>query len=62
LAVLFGRIAALCVDGGSVAAHAAIVAREYGLPAIVGLRDATTRLTDGRIVHVDATMGVVELR
>jgi phosphohistidine swiveling domain-containing protein len=57
----FGRIRALCVDNGSVAAHAAIVAREYGLPTVMGLVDATTRLVDGQIVTVDGTAGVVEL-
>jgi pyruvate,water dikinase len=62
LAEVFGRIGALCVDGGSVAAHAAIVAREYGLPAVMGLIDATTRLADGLVVTVDGTAGVVEVR
>lgn len=61
LTAVFGRIGALCVDNGSVAAHAAIVAREYGIPAVMGLIDATTRLADGQIVTVDGTAGVVEL-
>ncbi len=61
LTAVFGRIGALCVDTGSVAAHAAIVAREYGIPVVMGLVDATTRLADGRVVTVDGTAGVVEL-
>lgn len=61
LTAVFGRIGALCVDNGSVAAHAAIVAREYGIPVVMGLVDATTRLADGRVVTVDGTAGVVEL-
>jgi pyruvate,water dikinase len=60
LTAVFGRIRALCVDNGSVAAHAAIVAREYGIPAVMGLVDATARLADGRVVTVDGTAGVVE--
>ncbi|NES28111.1 PEP/pyruvate-binding domain-containing protein [Micromonospora terminaliae] len=62
LTEVFGRICALCVDSGGVAAHAAIVAREYGLPAVMGLVDATTRLADGMAVTVDGTSGVVEIQ
>lgn len=62
LAQVFDRIAALCVDGGSVAAHAALVAREYGIPAVVGLGNATTRLSDGMWVFVDGTAGVVNVQ
>jgi phosphohistidine swiveling domain-containing protein len=57
LTALFERIAGLCVDGGSVAAHTSLVAREYGLPTIVGLRDASTRLRDGQVVTIDGTTG-----
>jgi pyruvate,water dikinase len=61
LTVTFGTIAALCVDSGSAAAHAAVVAREYALPTVTGLHDATVRLRDGQLVTVDGTRGVVEL-
>jgi pyruvate,water dikinase len=61
LTPLFGRIAALCVDSGSVAAHASLMAREYGIPAITGLGEATTRLIDQSLVAVNGTTGVVEL-
>jgi pyruvate,water dikinase len=61
LTVTYGTIAALCVDSGSAAAHAAVVAREYALPAVTGLGDATVRLRDGQLVTVDGTLGVVEL-
>lgn len=59
---LFERAAAVITDGGSVAAHASLVAREYGIPAVVGTGDATARLRDGQIVTVDGSAGVVELR
>lgn len=48
-------------DGGSVAAHASLVAREYGLPAVVAAEGATSRLRDGMIVTVDGSAGTVEL-
>lgn len=56
---LFARAAAVIVDTGSAMSHAAIVAREYGLPAVMGTRDALTRLSDGQQVTVDGTRGLV---
>lgn len=58
---LFARAVAVVTDGGSVAAHASLVAREYGLPAVVAAEGATTRLRDGMIVTVDGSAGTVEL-
>jgi pyruvate,water dikinase len=46
-------------DGGTLAAHASIVAREYGIPAVVGTGDATHRLVPGQWVTVDGTAGTV---
>ena len=57
---LFTRAAAVVTDVGSALAHASIIAREYGIPAVVGCVDATTRLRDGTIVTVDGTRGTVE--
>jgi phosphoenolpyruvate synthase/pyruvate phosphate dikinase len=47
-------------DVGSPAAHASIIAREYGIPAIVGCGDATARLQTGMRVTVDGGTGNVE--
>jgi pyruvate,water dikinase len=58
---LFGRAAAVVTDGGTLAAHASLVAREYGIPAVVGSGDATLRLRDGQAVTVDGGAGTVEL-
>jgi phosphohistidine swiveling domain-containing protein len=58
---LFGRAAAVVTDGGTLAAHASLVAREYGIPAVVGAGDATRRLRDGQAVTVDGGAGTVEL-
>lgn len=58
---LFDRAAAVVTDVGSALAHASIIAREYGIPAVVGCGDATTRLKDGQMVTVDGSTGNVEL-
>ncbi|MEV1295257.1 PEP/pyruvate-binding domain-containing protein [Pseudonocardia sp. NPDC049635] len=56
---LFGRAAAVVVDHGGAASHAAIVAREYGIPAVMGTGTGTTVLTDGQQVTVDGDAGTV---
>lgn len=57
---LFGRASAVVTDVGSALAHASIIAREYGIPAVVGCGDATSRLRDGQTVTVDGSTGNVE--
>jgi pyruvate,water dikinase len=57
---LFTRAAAVVTDVGSAAAHAAVIAREYGIPAVVGCDDATARLKTGMRVTVDGSTGNVE--
>jgi pyruvate,water dikinase len=57
---LFARAAAVVTDVGSAAAHASIIAREYGIPAVVGCGDATARLRTGMHVTVDGSTGNVE--
>ena len=57
---LFTRAAAVVTDVGSPAAHASIIAREYGIPAVVGCGDATARLRTGMQVTVDGVTGNVE--
>jgi len=59
--LLFPRVAAVVTDVGAPLSHAAIVARELGIPAVVGCGDATARLETGDRVRVDGTTGVVEL-
>ncbi|HVO77859.1 MAG TPA: phosphoenolpyruvate synthase, partial [Methanomassiliicoccales archaeon] len=53
------RAAAIVTDEGGMTCHAAIVARELGTPCIVGAREATAKLTDGMIITVDGTRGLV---
>jgi pyruvate,water dikinase len=56
---LFQRAAAVVVDMGGAASHAAIVAREYGVPAVMGTFDGTQKLTDGQWIQVDGSRGLV---
>jgi pyruvate,water dikinase len=60
-APVFARIAGVVTDIGGIMSHAAIVCREYGLPAVTGTGSATTQITTGRRVRVDGTNGVVTL-
>ncbi|HEX8067845.1 MAG TPA: PEP-utilizing enzyme [Thermoleophilaceae bacterium] len=60
--VLFPQVAALVTDSGGPLSHAAIVAREYGVPSVVGTLDATRRLSDGQHVSVDGTAGTVRVQ
>jgi pyruvate,water dikinase len=56
---VFSRIAATVSDVGGIMSHAAIVCREYGLPAVVGTGNAVALLRDGQRVRVDGDTGVV---
>ncbi|BBC29661.1 PEP-utilizing protein mobile subunit [Streptomyces graminofaciens] len=58
---VFGKIAAAVSDIGGTMSHAAIVAREYGLPAVVGTGHATKRITTGQRLRVDGDRGIVTL-
>lgn len=58
---LFGIISALVTNTGGVLSHAAVVAREFGVPAVVGTGEATLRLRDGQWVEVDGTAGEVRI-
>lgn len=60
-APIFQKIAAAVSDIGGSMSHAAIVAREYGLPAVVGTGTATSRIKDGQRLRVDGTRGIVTL-
>jgi phosphohistidine swiveling domain-containing protein len=61
--VLFGRIGGLVTDAGGFAAHPAVLAREYEIPAVVGTSVATARIRTGDRIRINATggEGVVEV-
>jgi len=58
---LFPSARAVVVERGSVLSHSAIVAREFGIPCVVGLRDALGRIPDGAMVEVDGGAGTVTI-
>jgi phosphohistidine swiveling domain-containing protein len=58
---VFGTIAGAVLDVGGVMCHAAIVAREYGLPAVVGTGIGTKRIKTGDRIRVDADAGLVTI-
>jgi pyruvate,water dikinase len=58
---LFQRIAAAVSDIGGSMSHAAIVAREFGMPAVVGTGTATQRIRDGQRIRVDGGRGIVTI-
>ena len=58
---VFTKIKAAVSDSGGIMSHAAIVAREYGLPAVVGTGRATTVISTGQRIRVDGTNGTVEV-
>jgi pyruvate,water dikinase len=57
--ILLPLLSAIVTDSGGALSHAAIVAREYGIPGVVGTRDATARIPDGARVRVDGDAGSV---
>jgi pyruvate,water dikinase len=56
---LLARAAAVVSETGGMLAHAAIVAREFGIPAVLGVTDAMSVLIDGQPVTVDGTAGTI---
>ena len=56
---LFARAGGVVVDTGSIASHAAIVAREYGIPAVMGTGIGTRNIADGERITVDGARGRV---
>ncbi len=59
--VLFTKISGLVTDAGGVAAHPAVVSREFGIPAVVGTSNATERIRTGDRLRVNGSTGVVEI-
>jgi rifampicin phosphotransferase len=57
--ILLPLLGAIVTDAGGLLSHSAIVAREYGIPGVVGTRDATDLIPDGRRVRVDGDAGEV---
>jgi len=58
---LFVSIKGLVTEVGGLMTHGAVIAREYGLPAVVGVENATKRIKDGQRIRVQGTEGYVEI-
>jgi pyruvate,water dikinase len=58
---LFLVASGLVMEVGGMMTHGAVVAREYGLPAVVGVHEATSRITTGMLIRVDGSAGNVEI-
>ena len=58
---LFVAIAGMVTEVGGLMTHGAVIAREYGLPAVVGVEHATKRIRDGQRIRVNGTDGYVEI-
>jgi len=58
---VFVAVRGLVTEVGGVATHGSVIAREYGLPAVVGVEDATNLIHDGRRIRVNGTEGWVQL-
>jgi rifampicin phosphotransferase len=60
-AALFVAIKGLVTEVGGLMTHGAVIAREYGLPAVVGVEHATELIQDGQRIRVHGTNGYVEI-
>jgi pyruvate,water dikinase len=58
---LFSTIGALVTEAGGKLSHGAVVAREYRIPAVLGVKDAMSQLEDGQLVEVDGSAGTIRL-
>jgi pyruvate,water dikinase len=59
--IVLPLLGAIVTNAGGLLSHAAIVGREYGIPSVVGTRDATSRIPDGAQITVDGTTGEVRV-
>ena len=58
---LFLAAGGLVMEVGGLMTHGSVVAREYGIPAVVGVHEATTKLKTGMLIRVDGSSGIVEI-
>ena len=58
---LFAVASAAVIETGGILSHAAVTAREYGIPAVLAVNEATNIIREGQLVEVDGTEGTVRL-
>ena len=61
LSISDGELGVLVTEVGGLMTHGSVVAREYGIPAVVGVHDATRRLETGQRVRIDGSSGAITL-
>jgi pyruvate,water dikinase len=59
--IVLALCAGICSDYGGMLSHAATVAREYGIPAIVGSQNVTSKFKNGDIVRIDSSTATVRI-
>jgi len=59
--LFFAGVAAVVTEHGGLLSHAAITAREFGLPAVLGVPNVTKTIPSGAVIFVDGSNGVVQL-
>ena len=57
----FAILSGIVTEYGGILCHAAIVSREYGIPAIVSCHDVTSKIKDGQKIMIDGTTGIVTI-
>jgi pyruvate,water dikinase len=58
---IFATVAGVVTDGGGVLSHCSVIAREYGIPAVVAAEGATSTIKDGQLIEVDGDKGEVRI-
>ena len=58
---LFLHAAGLVMERGGLLSHGAVVAREYGVPAVVNIPNATQKIADGQTLQIDGSQGTVSI-
>ncbi|MFO7170726.1 MAG: PEP-utilizing enzyme, partial [Chloroflexota bacterium] len=58
---LFATAAGIVTDTGGILSHCAVVAREYRIPAVVGVAGATKAIRDGMVIEIDGDAGIVRI-
>jgi pyruvate,water dikinase len=59
--VTLDRVAGVVTETGGLLSHAAVICREYGIPAVLAVPRATERIRDGQVVAIDGSRGSVDL-
>ena len=58
---LFPNLGGIITERGGILSHPAIIAREYGIPAVVSCKDATTEIPDGATISLDGQTGTITI-